>query len=92
MIADHRLPARYDVVALDLPVLEPHHHTHNSTGGDQTLNSGKNITGVLLKADNNTTGFELLVETESEKLVMIPYGAISAISFDQPPAVKEEEL
>ncbi len=53
------------------------------------LNSGKNVTGILLKADKNNVGFELLVQTESEKLVMIPYGAISAISFDQPTSDKE---
>ena len=55
------------------------------------LNSGKNITGILLKADKNTVGFELLLQTEGEKLVIVPYGAISAISFEQPPAPKEEE-
>lgn len=56
------------------------------------LNSGKTVTGILLKADNNAQGMELLLETEGEKLVMVPYGAISAISFDQaPPATAEEE-
>jgi len=48
------------------------------------LNSGKNITGILLKADKSNTGFELLLQIDKEQLVIIPYGAISAISFDKP--------
>ena len=54
------------------------------------LNSGQTKSGILLKADNNTQGMELLLEMEGAKLVMVPYGAISAISFDQPPAPKED--
>ncbi|MBU8901396.1 MAG: cyclic nucleotide-binding domain-containing protein [Victivallales bacterium] len=55
------------------------------------LNSGKNVSGILLKADKNDTGLELLLQTEKEKLVMIPYGAISAISFDQVKTDTEQE-
>lgn len=55
------------------------------------LNSGKNVTGILLKADKNNSGLELLLQTEGEKLVMIPYGAISAISIDQPPVATAEK-
>ena len=55
------------------------------------LNSGKNVSGILLKADKNDTGLELLLQTSKEKLVMIPYGAISAISFDQVKTDTEQE-
>ena len=48
------------------------------------INSGKTVSGILLKADKNSSGMELLLQIEDEKLIMIPYGAISAISFDQP--------
>jgi len=55
------------------------------------LNSGKTLNGVLLKADKTNTGFELLLQTDKEKLIIIPYGAISAISFDQPKIDTEQE-
>lgn len=55
------------------------------------LNSGKNVSGILLKADKNDAGLELLLQTEKEKLVMIPYAAISAISFDQIKTNTEQE-
>ena len=48
------------------------------------LNNGKSVTGILLKADKNNVGLELLLETENEELIMIPYGAISSVSFDKP--------
>ena len=54
------------------------------------LNSGKNVTGILLKADKNNTGLELLLQTEKEQLVIVPYGAISSICFDPPPITDEE--
>ena len=55
------------------------------------LNSGKSVTGILLKADKNNVGFELLLETEEEELIMIPYGAISSISFEKPVSNSKEE-
>jgi CRP/FNR family cyclic AMP-dependent transcriptional regulator len=45
------------------------------------LNSGKNVTGVLLKAEKHSSGLELLLKTDSDNLVIIPYAAISSISF-----------
>lgn len=48
------------------------------------LNSGGNVKGILLKAEKNSSGMELLLQTEEEKLVMIPYGAVASITFDQP--------
>ena len=47
------------------------------------LNSGKNVNGILLKADKTSTGFELLLQSDNKKLIIVPYGAISAISFDK---------
>lgn len=55
------------------------------------LNSGKSVTGILLKADKNNVGLELLLETDQEELIMIPYGAISSISFDKPINNSKEE-
>jgi len=55
------------------------------------LNSGKTVNGILLKADKTNDGLELLLQTDKEKLVMIPYRAISAISFDQPKIDTEQE-
>ncbi len=47
------------------------------------FNSGKTVSGILLKADKTNVGIELLLKTDEGKLIMIPYGAISALSFDQ---------
>lgn len=63
---------------------------NHSTPISIDLNSGKNVSGILLKADKSSVGLELLLQTEGEKLVIVPYRAISAISFDQPPVAKEE--
>lgn len=54
------------------------------------LNSGKNVTGILLKAEKNVSGLELLLKTDSEKLVLIPYAAISSISFEATTGKKKE--
>ncbi len=45
------------------------------------LNSGKNVSGILLKAEKHTSGLELLLKTDADKFVVIPYAAISSISF-----------
>ena len=45
------------------------------------LNSGKNVSGILLKAEKHTSGLELLLKTDSEKFVIVPYAAVSSISF-----------
>ncbi len=45
------------------------------------LNSGKSVSGILLKAEKHVSGLELLLKTGSEKFVVIPYAAISSISF-----------
>lgn len=55
------------------------------------LNSGKNVAGILLKAERNNQGMELLLQTEKERLVLIPYGAIASISFDQLSTDEEKE-
>lgn len=47
------------------------------------FNSGKTVSGILLKVDKTNVGIELLLKTDEGKLMMIPYGAISALSFDQ---------
>ena len=55
------------------------------------FNSGKNVSGVLLKVDKTNAGLELLLQTDKGKLIMIPYGAISAITFDQVKINTEQE-
>lgn len=54
------------------------------------LNSGKNISGILLKAEKHVSGLELLLKTDSDKLVIIPYAAISSISFGTTAAKQQE--
>lgn len=56
-----------------------------------TLNSGEKITGTLLKAEKNNFGSEFLLQLEDEKLVVVPYGSISSISFNQPPVDPDKE-
>jgi CRP-like cAMP-binding protein len=53
------------------------------------LNSGKNVSGILLKAEKHA-GLELLLKTDSEKFVIIPYSAISSISFGASVAKQSE--
>lgn len=55
------------------------------------FNSGKTASGILLKADKTNAGIELLLKTDEGKLMMIPYGAISALSFDQINISTEQE-
>ncbi|HCE44603.1 MAG TPA: hypothetical protein DET40_13740 [Lentisphaeria bacterium] len=45
------------------------------------LNSGKSVSGILLKAEKHASGLELLLKTGPDKFVVIPYAAISSISF-----------
>jgi CRP-like cAMP-binding protein len=45
------------------------------------LNSGKNVSGIILKAEKHVSGLELLLKTDSEKFVIVPYSAVSSISF-----------
>lgn len=54
------------------------------------LNSGKNVSGILLKAEKHVSGLELLLKTDSDKLVIIPYAAISSISFGTTAAKQQE--
>lgn len=54
------------------------------------LNSGKNVSGILLKAEKHASGLELLLKTDSDKFVIVPYAAISSISFGTP-ATKQQE-
>ncbi len=54
------------------------------------LNSGKNVSGILLKAEKHVSGLELLLKTDSEKFVVIPYAAISSISFGTSAAKQSE--
>ena len=56
------------------------------------LNSGEKISGVLLKAEKNNFGSEFLIQLENERLMVIPYGAISSISFNQPPVDPDKEV
>ena len=55
------------------------------------FNSGKTVSGILLKVDKTSAGLELLLRTDEGKLTMIPYGAIAAISFDQIELNTEQE-
>ena len=54
------------------------------------LTSGKNVSGILLKAEKHASGLELLLKTDSEKFVVIPYAAISSISFGASTAKQSE--
>ena len=54
------------------------------------LNSGKTVSGILLKAEKHSSGLELLLKTDSEKFVVIPYAAVSSISFGASAAKQSE--
>ena len=54
------------------------------------LTSGKNVSGILLKAEKHASGLELLLKTDSEKFVVIPYAAVSSISFGASAAKQSE--
>ena len=54
------------------------------------LTSGKNVSGILLKAEKHASGLELLLKSDSEKFVVIPYAAISSISFGASAAKQSE--
>ena len=54
------------------------------------LNSGKSVSGILLKAEKHASGLELFLKTDSEKFVVIPYAAVSSISFGTNAAKQSE--
>ena len=56
-----------------------------------TLNSGEKVSGILLKAEKNNFGSELLLRLENDRLLLVPYGAVSSIEFDQPVSGDEKE-
>jgi CRP-like cAMP-binding protein len=54
------------------------------------LNSGKNVSGTLLKVEKHASGLDLLLKTDSEKFVIIPYAAVSSI-YVGASTVKQQE-
>lgn len=55
------------------------------------LLSGNKISGQLLKADHNESGVEMMVKTDDERIVIVPFHAVSEISFSsrQPASSKD---
>jgi signal-transduction protein with cAMP-binding, CBS, and nucleotidyltransferase domain len=47
------------------------------------LLNGDEISGVLLKAEKNNFGSELLIQQENEQLIIIPYSSIASIAFNK---------
>jgi signal-transduction protein with cAMP-binding, CBS, and nucleotidyltransferase domain len=56
-----------------------------------TLNSGEKVSGILLKAEKNNFGSEFLLRVEDDRLVLVPYGAVSSIEFNKPASDDEKE-
>jgi len=47
------------------------------------LTSGKEVRGILLRADKTPDGTELILETPKNNFLIIPYSSIASISFDR---------
>lgn len=47
------------------------------------LNNGKSVAGTLLKAEKGAVGYELLIKTMNDEFNIIPYHAVSSISFSR---------
>ncbi len=45
------------------------------------LQSGRILNGVLLKADNGVSGYELLIRKDDDQFVIVPYHAVISIEF-----------
>ena len=45
------------------------------------LLTGKTITGTLLKADRTEHGLELMIKSDDERIVIVPFHAVAEISF-----------
>ena len=45
------------------------------------LQSGRILNGVLLKADNGVSGYELLIRKADDQFVIVPYHAVVSIEF-----------
>ncbi len=55
----------------------------NSVNLSIKLSSGDTVTGRLLKVDQNMAGHVLYLESSHERLEIVPYHAIVAMSFDK---------
>jgi hypothetical protein len=61
--------------------LNYHQLIADHTGVTLELMNGKNVSGQLIKADMNETGTEMMLKTEDERIVIVPFHAIAEISF-----------
>ncbi|MFA7231559.1 MAG: cyclic nucleotide-binding domain-containing protein [Victivallaceae bacterium] len=53
----------------------------DSMGLTVELLTGKKLTGMLLKVDRSDHGRELMIKTDDERIVVVPFHAVAEISF-----------
>jgi len=46
------------------------------------LITGRELTGMLMKVEQSSAGYELVIKTPDEKFIIIPYHAVMMMSFD----------